>query len=61
MIRLRKTIAFVMVLLSTSSWGQSFTLKEAIDYAITHHVQIKNGQIDIANADARVNEIKAIG
>ena len=61
MIRLRKTIAFVMVLLSTSSWGQSFTLKEAIDYAITHHVQIKNGQIDIANADAKVNEIKAIG
>jgi outer membrane protein TolC len=61
MIRLRKTIAFVMVLLSTSLWGQSFTLKEAIDYAITHHVQIKNGQIDIANADAKVNEIKAIG
>jgi outer membrane protein TolC len=50
-----------MVLLSTSLWGQSFTLKEAIDYAITHHVQIKNGQIDIANADAKVNEIKAIG
>jgi outer membrane protein TolC len=61
MIRLRKTITFVMVFLSTNLWGQSFTLKEAVDYAITHHIQIKNGQIDIANADAKVNEIKAIG
>ncbi|MHA8065046.1 TolC family protein [Aquirufa sp. ROCK2-A2] len=61
MIRLKKTIAFVLVLSSTTMWGQSFTLKEAVDYAITHHVQVKNGQIDIANADAKVNEIKAIG
>lgn len=62
MIRLKKTIAFLMVLsMSTSMWGQSFTLKEAVDYSITHHVQIKNGQIDIANADAKINEIKAMG
>lgn len=51
----------MLVLSSTTMWGQSFTLKEAVDYAITHHVQVKNGQIDIANADAKVNEIKAIG
>jgi len=61
MIRLKKTIAFVLVLFSTNLWGQSFTLKEAVDYSIAHHVQIKNAQIDIANADAKINEIKAMG
>lgn len=61
MIRLRKIIASGLVLASTAVYGQSFSLKEAVDYAVTHHVQIKNGQIDIANADAKINEIKAMG
>ncbi len=61
MIRLRKFIASGLVLVSATLYGQSFTLKEAVDYAITHHVQVKNSQLDIANADARINEIKAMG
>jgi len=46
---------------STSLWAQQFSLKEAVDYAVSHHTQIKNAQIDVLNADAKINEIKAIG
>lgn len=40
---------------------QNYTLREAVDYAIKNHVTIKNAQIDILNAEARVREIKGIG
>jgi outer membrane protein TolC len=41
--------------------AQSFSLKQAVDYAITHQVQVKNSQLDLQNANAKINEIKAIG
>lgn len=41
--------------------AQSFSIREAIEYAVKNHINIKNGQLDIQNADAKVNEIKAIG
>ncbi|NGZ44447.1 TolC family protein [Cytophagaceae bacterium 50C-KIRBA] len=41
--------------------AQSFSLKEAVDYAIIHHVQVKNSNLDLQNASAKINEIKAIG
>ena len=40
---------------------QNYTLREAVDYAVINHVTIKNAQIDILNAEARVREIKGIG
>ena len=40
---------------------QNFSIKEAVDYAVQNHVNIKNAQLDILNAEARVNEIKGIG
>ncbi len=40
---------------------QSFTVKEAIEYGIKNHANVKNANLDIANAAARVSEIKAIG
>ena len=40
---------------------QNYTLREAVDYAVKNHVSIKNAQIDILNAEARVREIKGIG
>lgn len=61
MIRLRKIITLLLLFGSSSLLAQQFSLKEAVDYAITHHVQIKNAQIDVLNADAKINEIKAIG
>jgi outer membrane protein TolC len=61
MIRLRKICAGLFLLGSLSAHAQSFTLKEAVDYAIVHHVQVKNSQIDLQNASAKINEIRAIG
>jgi outer membrane protein TolC len=44
-----------------SATAQTFSLKQAVDYAITHQVQVKNSQIDLQNASAKINEIKAMG
>ena len=59
MIRLRKIYAGLFLLCSMSANAQSFSLKDAVDYAIVHHVQVKNSQIDLQNAGAKINEIKA--
>ncbi|NBA74391.1 TolC family protein [Emticicia sp. ODNR4P] len=40
---------------------QSYTLKEAIDYAVKNHSNVKTAQLDVLNASAKVNEIKAMG
>ena len=61
MIRLRNIFVGFSFFISFGSLAQSFSLKEAIDYAIIHHVQVKNSQIDLQNAGAKINEIKAIG
>jgi outer membrane protein TolC len=41
--------------------AQTFSLKQAVDYAIVHQVQVKNSQIDLQNASAKISEIKAMG
>ena len=61
MIRLRKLSTLWLLMGSSSLMAQQFSLKEAVDYAVTHHVQVKNAQIDVLNADAKINEIKAMG
>ena len=61
MIRLRNIFVGFSFLISFGSLAQSFSLKEAIDYSIIHHVQVKNSQIDLQNAGAKINEIKAMG
>jgi outer membrane protein TolC len=40
---------------------QNYSLREAVDYTIKNHISIKNAQLDILNAEARVREIKGIG
>ena len=61
MIRLRKICAGLFLLTSLAANAQSFSLKQAVDYAISHQVQVKNSQIDLQNASAKINEIKAMG
>jgi len=61
MIRLRKFYAGLFLLSSLVANAQSFSLKQAVDYAITHQVQVKNSQLDLQNASAKINEIKAMG
>jgi outer membrane protein TolC len=61
MIRLRKICAGLFLMTTLSTTAQTFSLKQAVDYAITHQVQVKNSQIDLQNASAKINEIKAMG
>jgi outer membrane protein TolC len=61
-LKLIKGILLGLLSLSFSAVSQqTFTLDEAIDYAVKNHSTIKNAKIDILNADARVSEIKAMG
>ena len=61
MIRQKLQFMGLFCFLSMTSLAQTFSLKEAVDYAILHHVQVKNSQLDLQNAGAKINEIKAIG
>jgi outer membrane protein TolC len=61
MIRLRKIYAGLFLLTSLAASAQNYSLKQAVDYAIAHQVQVKNSQIDLQNANAKVNEIRAMG
>jgi outer membrane protein TolC len=59
---LSKWLFMSLLLVSNLSFSQtSYTLREAVDYAVKNHVNIKNAQIDILNAEARVREIKGLG
>lgn len=61
MIRLRKIYAGLFLLTSLAANAQTYSLKQAVDYAIAHQVQVKNSQIDLQNASAKISEIKAMG
>ena len=61
MIRLRKIYAGLFLMTSLVANAQTYSLKQAVDYAITHQVQVKNSQIDLQNASAKISEIKAMG
>ena len=39
--------------------GQSYTLQQAIDYAVRQNISVRNSQLDRVSADARVKEVKA--
>lgn len=39
--------------------GQSFTLQQAIDFAIEKNVSIRNSKLDALSADARIKEVKS--
>ncbi len=59
---LSKWLIMSFLLASNLSFSQqNFSLREAVDYAVRNHVNIRNAQLDILNAEARVNEIKGIG
>lgn len=39
----------------------SFSLKEAVDYAIKNNINVKNAQLDAVAAEARIGEVRAAG
>lgn len=38
-----------------------YSLKEAVDYAVKHNLNVKNAQLDAVSAEARIGEIRAAG
>ncbi len=57
----------IFLLLLSLVWGigvraqQGMTLQDAINYALQNNTEVRNGQIDIADAQAQVIETRAIG
>ena len=39
--------------------GQTFTLQEAIDFAVRQNINVRNTQLDAVSAEARIREVKA--
>ena len=54
-------LAICLSITSTRAQDSGFTLKEAVDYAIKHNINIKNAQLDAVSAEARIGEIRAAG
>jgi outer membrane protein TolC len=57
-----KRLAIAIFFITNSAIAQqSYSVNEAIEYAVKNHANVKNANLDILNASARVNEIKALG
>ncbi len=55
-------LAIVLVLFTLQSNAQqSYSLNEAIDYAINHNLNIKYAKLDAVSAEAKIGEVRAIG
>ncbi len=59
--RWQLTIATLLIATFAAQAQTSYSLQQAIDYAIQNNISIKNAQLDIASANARVGETRAIG
>jgi outer membrane protein TolC len=61
---IRSTITVLAVLISfipLYAQNEGFSLKEAVNYAIKHNLNVKNAQLDAVSAEARIGEIRAAG
>ncbi len=57
-----KTLLLFSALALQGSFAQTpYSLQQAIDYALQNNTSIKNAQLDIQNANARIGETRAIG
>ena len=59
--RFSRILLFTLLCSVSLSAQETFSLEGAINYALEHSSEIKNGQLDIADADAQILENKAIG
>lgn len=58
----KQLILVPLLLLWSLTYGQTrYGLQEAIQYGISHNVNIKNAQTDAASASSRIGEIRAVG
>ena len=59
--RITLTVFFIFTLLRVANWQKSFSLEEAVSYGIVNQNSIKMTDLEIANADSEIKEVKAIG
>lgn len=55
------SLAMFLSVISVRAQDASYTLQEAVDYAIKHNVNIKSAQLDAVSAEARIGEIRGSG
>ncbi|WP_159468854.1 TolC family protein [Dyadobacter sp. 3J3] len=55
------TLAMFLSLISVKAQEASFTVKEAVDYAIKHNLNVKSTQLDAVSAEARIGEVRGAG
>lgn len=54
-------LAMFLGMIPARAQDDSYTLKEAVDYAIKHNINIKTTQLDAVAAESRIGEIRAAG
>ena len=57
---MRLVVLFILLSISVSA-QESFTLQQAIDYALQNSPELQMDNLDIRDADAQITEFKAIG
>ena len=55
------SLAMFFSVISVSAQDASYTLAEAVDYAIKHNLNVKSTQLDAISAEARIGEIRGSG
>ncbi|WP_225865616.1 TolC family protein [Dyadobacter aurulentus] len=61
---MRRSLILLAILLSyvpLYAQEESFSLKQAVDYAIKNNLNVKNAQLDAVSAEARIGETRAAG
>ncbi|QRR04291.1 TolC family protein [Dyadobacter sandarakinus] len=61
---MRRSFALFAIILSfghAKAQDNSFSLSQAVDYAIKNNLNVKNTQLDALSAEARIGEIRAAG
>lgn len=54
-------LAMFLNLVSVKAQETSYTVKEAVEYAIKHNLNVKNSQLDAISAEARIGEVRGSG
>ncbi|WP_229254298.1 TolC family protein [Dyadobacter sp. NIV53] len=54
-------LAMFLSLVSVRAQEAGFTVKEAVDYAIKHNLNVKSTQLDAISAEARIGEVRGAG
>ena len=58
----RRALGLFFLIVSTSAYSQqSFTIKEAVQYALKNHITIKNAELEIYSAENTIKQVKAAG